>query len=144
MKGDKMDYQNMAEELLEIMSETPQVKDEHRLTDRVRGSSFVLMYLATHGEHSYPRDISDSMKVSTARIAAILRQLEEEGLITRTTDPKDNRQVIVRLTEDGFDSAKRYRQEATDSIKKLLEFLGPEDAKAYIRIRKKISRRYTG
>lgn len=72
----------MAEELLNIVFSMPQVKAERQLSQRIKGQTFVLSYLAANHNQAYPKDLSRSMMVSTARIATLLKQLEEEGLIT--------------------------------------------------------------
>ncbi|MGX8700906.1 MarR family winged helix-turn-helix transcriptional regulator [Caproiciproducens sp.] len=133
-----MDYQNMAGRLLDIWANMPQVQAERRLSKMIVGENFALNYLASNNNEAYPKDLSKSMMVSTARIAAILKQLERDGLITRTADAQDNRQVIVRLTDEGAHLIEKDRAALLDGLTKMLEYLGPEDAEAYIRIRKKL------
>lgn len=133
-----MEYTALAEELLTAMSSLPQVKAERKMSKRMKGQRFVLTYLAANKNTAYPKNLSSSMMVSTARIAVILNQLEEEGMITRSIDENDNRQVIVRLTPKGSEAAAAYRQDTLNSISRMLEYLGPEDAEAYVRIRKKL------
>lgn len=133
-----MDYRSMAEDLLNTLSIAPQAKAERQMLKRIKGHIFVITYLSANNNKAYPKDLSDAMMVSTARVAVILRQLEENGMITRATDPEDNRQVIVSLTEKGQTTAEKYHSEALESVVKMLEYLGPEDALSYIRIRKKL------
>lgn len=133
-----MDYRKLAEELLSIQTKVPHVKAERRILKAARGRAFVLSYLAANGNKVHPKDLSDSMMVSTARIAAILGQLEKEDIVTRTTDPDDNRQVIVKLTDKGIEMAGKYHERVLGEMTGMLEFLGPEDAQEYVRIRKKL------
>ena len=78
------------------------------------------------------------MVVSTARIAALLSRLEEKQYISRASDPSDNRQVIVTLLPQGLALIQRIRNEVIAAVVRMLERLGPEDAREYIRIQKKI------
>ena len=78
------------------------------------------------------------MGVSTARIAALLSRLEEKQYISRASDPSDNRQVIVTLLPQGLALIQRIRNEVIAAVVRMLERLGPEDAREYIRIQKKI------
>lgn len=133
-----MDYTYLAEELLLAIFAIPRAKTERLAENKVKGQGFVLSYLATVKNRVYPKTLSDSMMVSTARIAVILNQLEEDGLIRRTPDAEDKRQVIVTLTEKGRKLAVKYHTETLESLKKLLEYLGPEDALNYVRIQKKL------
>ena len=133
-----MDYQAMAKDLMDGLSSYTQAKAERLMATRFKGQVFVLTYLLANRNQAHPKDLSDSMMVSTARMAVILRQLDEDGIITRTTDPGDRRQTIVSLTEKGIRLTREYYDETLESLTKMLEYLGPEDAASYIRIRKKI------
>ena len=133
-----MYYYALAEELMDLKTSVHQEQNGRHLPEKVQGELFVLFYLISCGNTSYPKDISKGMHVSTARIATILNHLEKENLITRTQDPEDNRQIIVTLTETGREKVRRKRQEMLEKTARLLEYLGPEDAKEYIRIQKKI------
>jgi DNA-binding MarR family transcriptional regulator len=78
------------------------------------------------------------MSVSSARIAALLGRMEEKGLISRQGDPKDNRQVIVTLLADGKAIAEQLHAKALRQTASLLEALGPEDAREYVRLQHKL------
>ena len=76
--------------------------------------------------------------LTTARIAAMLKSLEGQGMVTRTPDPADNRQVIVSLTKKGAALVEERLSGMVHSVAKMLEALGEEDAKAYVRIQAKL------
>jgi DNA-binding MarR family transcriptional regulator len=48
-----------------------------------------------------PSEISERQGTSRNTISALIRDLEEEGLIARTLDPDDRRRFNIRLTENG-------------------------------------------
>jgi DNA-binding MarR family transcriptional regulator len=48
-----------------------------------------------------PSEISERQGTSRNTISALVRDLEEEGLIIRTLDPDDRRRFNIRLTENG-------------------------------------------
>ena len=77
--------------------------------------------------------------LTTARIAAILKSLERQGLITRTPDLEDSRQVLVRLTETGIVQIEERREKVIQTTAKMLEALGEDDAEAYVRIQEKLT-----
>ncbi len=133
-----MDYRHMAVKLLDIRANMPQIKAERQLSKMMIGENFALNYLASNNNEAYPKDLSKSMMVSSARIAVILKQLERDGLITRTVDAQDNRKVIVRLTDKGAHLIEKDRSVLLEGLVEMLEYLGPEDAEAYIRIRRKL------
>lgn len=138
IKGNEMEYQKMAEELLAVRAEQLKVPVDQKLSKLVKGELFVLNYLSTHNGVAYPKELSKEMVVSTARIAAILNAMEKKGWITRAEDAQDNRQTIVTLTEDGCKEIEIYRREVIDSVTEMLEIIGPDDSRELLRIQKKI------
>lgn len=133
-----MDYGTMAEELVRMRSSQPQIRFERKLSKVMKGEGFVLNYLKNHGNQAHPKDLSDEMVVSTARIAVLLKNLEHDQLIMRIPDAKDNRQIIVKLSEKGIALLEEYHQETVKYMIKILEKLGKEDAREYVRIQKKL------
>lgn len=133
-----MDYHALACELLSVRADLLQVPASQQLSKMVKGEIFVLNYLATHEKIVHPKELSEKMAVSTARIARLLNHMEEKKLIQRYSDQDDSRQVIVVLTEDGRKMIRQIRTEVISYTSAMLENLGPEDAEAYIRIQKKI------
>lgn len=75
---------------------------------------------------------------SSARIAAVLNHLEARKLIARTPDPEDSRQIMASLTESGMRLIEEKRAEVVDIVAVMLEKLGPEDARTYLRLQEKI------
>ena len=68
----------------------------------------------------------------------MLNRMEEEGLIVRLPDSRDNRQTIITPTQFGIQFVQEHRTGLVDAMAKALELLGPEDAQNYLRIQKKI------
>jgi DNA-binding MarR family transcriptional regulator len=48
-----------------------------------------------------PSEISDKQGISRNTVSALIRDLEEEGLIERRLDQEDRRRFNIRLTQDG-------------------------------------------
>lgn len=136
--GEKMDYIDLANQLLDLRSRVPQIKMERTISEMGRGEVLVMNYLSSRKNKVYPKDISKALMLTTARIAAILKNLEKHDMITRTQDSLDNRQTVVELTDTGLASISIRREKVVQTTAKMLEALGEEDAKAYIRIQKKL------
>ena len=132
------EYEELATDLLRLNIGMLQEPAKQKISKMTRGEVFVLNYLMTHQNQAHPAEISRSMVVSTARIAALLSRLEEKQYISRASDPSDNRQVIVTLLPQGLALIQRIRNEVIAAVVRMLERLGPEDAREYIRIQKKI------
>ena len=137
-----MDYEALAGELLSIRGNLLQVPANKKLSKMLRGELFVLNYLYRREGEVHPKELSEKMAVSTARIARLLNQMEEKSLVIRQPDPGDSRQIIVPLTPDGAKAVEGARREVIAYLAKMLESLGPEDARAYIRIQEKIYQNY--
>ena len=61
----------MASELLNLRGMMLKVPEERQLSRMVQGELFVLNYLATHEKITHPKELSESMAVSSARIASL-------------------------------------------------------------------------
>lgn len=137
-RGDYMYYEVLADELLHIRANLLHVPAHQKLSNMLRGELFVLNYLYDHDAIVHPKELSENLSVSTARIASLLKHMEEKNLIVRTPDAEDSRQIIVRLTPDGEHAIQKSRKDVLDYLARTLESLGPDDAREYIRIQKKI------
>ena len=134
-----MDYKKLSQEFLQMLYKYYQARSQQQLNNAVHGEAFALQYIALHDDVAVPSDIENAMSVSSARIATILGRLEKRGWITRRIDPQDRRRVILKLTESGEERAKKSEQELLALVQRILEHLGEEDAKNYVRIMSKLA-----
>ena len=134
----KEHYEQLAEELIRTHMDLIRVPARRQMARLNRGEQSVLQYLLVHESPAHPGDLSRSLEVSTARVAALLGVMEGKGLIARSADPEDNRQVIVTLLPVGIQAIRTIRTQARDAVVRMLEKLGPEDAEEYLRIQKRI------
>lgn len=120
-------------ELMELM-----VKNRHgafsKLEKSSKGANIVIKVLARLGEPTNPKNLAETLNLSTARIAAVLGNLEKRGLIIRTMDPDDRRRINVSLTECGKKVAKVEKQELRNKIIRVFELMGEEDTKKYLEL----------
>ena len=133
-----MDYISLAKELLAIRTKLNNLPTGEAMIKISEGEYYVLTFLLSNGLSAHPSQLSRSMSVSTARIAALLNRLEDKGMICRTCDPTDDRKIIVTLTEKGNSEVSSIIKNTVLDISKLLEKLGEHDAEEYVRIQKKL------
>lgn len=133
-----MDYMLLAKELLSTKIKLNNLPAGEALIKMCEGEYYVLTFLFSNGSCAHPSQLSRSMAVSTARVAAILNKLEKKGFVQRSSDPDDERKVIVTLTDSGYNEVSLSIENVLIYLSKILETLGPEDAKEYIRIQKKL------
>ncbi|MBD5471867.1 MAG: winged helix DNA-binding protein [Lachnospiraceae bacterium] len=99
-----------------------------------RGFGFILSYLERANKEVTAGDLSKKLNVSTARIAALLKKMEKNGLITRHTSQKDARQIIVEITPAGIALVDEMREQVLSKIELLFTQVSKEDLETYIRI----------
>ncbi len=133
-----MDYTELATQLVDMRASAPHIKMDRTMSQIARGEILALNYLAANGNRAYPKDLSKALMLTTARVAAILKSLEKQKMITRTPDPADSRQVVVCLTEKSVALVEERRTGMILVVAKMLEALGEEDAQAYVRIQAKL------
>lgn len=133
-----MNYADTATEILEIRRRLNRLPQYNEIFNFIRGEMVVLDYLINAEKEVYPKQLSAFLKVSTARIAAILKSMEDKKWITRKKDPDDNRKVIIELTDKGREACTEKRDQTLGSTIRMLEQLGETDAEEFLRIYRKI------
>ncbi len=133
-----MDYEAAAEELLEIQAKISKMQVERLMDDYIRGEMYALTFLYRHEGRAYPKEISAGMGVSSARVAVLINHMEKKDWVKRSTDRNDSRQTIVSITDLGQEVLQKGKQERIRQIVQLLEKLGEDDTKEWLRIRRKM------
>jgi len=129
-----MDYNKLAAELVGNLRALSRAGPQRAIDDVLHGEAFILIYIQNRDGDVLPGEISAIMDVSSARVAAALNSMEKKGLITRRIDDNDRRKILVGITEKGREQAEKYQATVTGIAANVLELLGENDAKEYIRI----------
>ncbi|MDF9824418.1 DNA-binding MarR family transcriptional regulator [Breznakia sp. PF5-3] len=109
-------------------------KLHRKIIDSLEGEWIVLQYVLKHDGVTMPSELCQVVRISSARIAATLNNLEHKALIIRTIDTKDRRKILIKLTAKGRELALQQQQEIADNVIHLLSTLNEHDAKEYVRI----------
>ena len=135
---DKINIEEYAENLFNRLKPT----NFKSLTDTLnyfnRGEVGVLSYLAFDKNEASSGELSEKLNVSTARIASILKSLENKKYIRRKEDSLDKRKTLVVITESGKELAVETKKELMDILIKVIKEIGYEDIEEYTRIVQKI------
>lgn len=99
-----------------------------------KGSCFVLAYLERSSGEVIAGDLAKELRVSTARIAALLKKMEKNELITRHSSPSDARKTVVKITPKGAAYAGQEREKLLSKAELLIEKVGKRDLDELIRI----------
>ena len=133
-----MNSEIMAEELFQQLRNNSKVSLAEMLNDFNRGEIGVLGYLVFDKDNVTSGELSEKLKVSTARVASILNSLEAKGYIIRNVDKLDKRKIYVKITMEGKLVANNIKNELMNKIINVVKEIGEEDIKEYVRISLKI------
>ena len=88
----------------------------------------VLMTIEEHGQNGsiYVSDLAAAVKQPLPAVSRALRQLEQDGLIERITDPNDRRKTLVRITPEGYTACARCEDALSDYFACVMARLTPE------------------
>ncbi len=96
-----MDRNQAATEIFNALIALCNREPAPRVQMRAQGESLVLHLLARHPDGMVAEEIRQIMDVSSARVAAILANLERKDLIIRLIEPEDRRRLRIMLTPAG-------------------------------------------
>lgn len=133
-----MDYTGLAKQFLHSTYRFRTLGNQKKVDETMQGETFALLYILKQGGIVLPSEISNEMSVSSARVAAILNNLENKGYITRQIDKSDRRKILVELTRKGVRRAEKQNQMVISITARMLELLGQHDAKELVRIMGKL------
>ena len=85
-------------------------------------------------------ELSSKMKVSSARMAAMLNNLSQKGYIKKEKTEDDCRKTIVTITKDGQNALAKREGKVVGLIDKLIKKLSSKDIKNLLEICKKLAR----
>jgi len=136
-----MDYTELSHQCLEAIYRFYKVESQQQFNQAMHGETFALQFIAKHHDFVVPKDIENEMDISSARVTTILNGLENKGLVTRQIDTVDRRRTILKLTSKGEEVVAKNTAHLLASVTEMLEYLGEEDAKHYVRLMDKLSDR---
>ena len=132
--GETMDYKELAKQFLHNSYQFRSRGHQKRIDENMQGETFAISYILRQGGVVLPSEISNEMNISSARVAAILNNLESKGFVTRQVNKSDRRKILVALTQEGKEFAEKHNKMVVNSTARMLEMLGEDDAKELVRI----------
>lgn len=129
-----MDYTIITDSFIRRFGMLMKLGRPKRIGSYTRGEACILNYLCDQNEPAQPGELSAIMEASSARVAAVLRNLESKGLIERSIDSKDRRKILVSITDTGRALVQARRCEIRDYFKEIIIRLGEEDVREGMRI----------
>lgn len=104
-----------------------------------RGIWIILHYISKATDEICAGDISKVFNVSTARTTAALKTLVKKGYIETSVSPVDRRKMVIKITDKGRLVIKKCEDEQIEFMKLIIEKVGEDDLKEFLRIFIKIN-----
>ena len=133
-----MNVEEIAETLFQQLKPISSISLTEVLNEFNRGEVGVLGYLAFDKDEATAGELSEKLNVTTARIASILNSLENKEYIKRKEDNLDKRKTLVSITTKGKELANITKREIIEKIIRVVEEVGYDEIKDYVRIALKI------
>jgi len=101
-------------------------------------SQFFLLAFLDQKEVLTMSAIAQKMGHTTAAASGLVARLENLGYVVRSSAREDRRKVMVCITPKGSALVRRIREEMVGNLMKILEYLTPDEQKAWLQIYSKI------
>ena len=131
MEGNSEDFRALAQEVLEEFGALGR-RMGSRMQNARRGEHGVIHALACSASPLTPSELATLGHLSSARVANVLRSLEEHS-------QADRRRVTVSLTEAGRAEDKRHKAEFEELASDFLAQLGEKDTREMLRILRRVN-----
>lgn len=126
-----------AELIKRLVNSRPKKMFRH-VEENNAGIGCVLRYLEESGRAVSAGEISGYMNVSTARVAVILRKMQEKQLIVKLSDPNDARKTMISLSEHGKQFFVEKKEKVLAYFSHVIECIGEERFMEFIEISEEI------
>jgi DNA-binding MarR family transcriptional regulator len=129
----------LAQELARVLAQFRRLNPPRGSFHGFRSGEFIL--LATLIDSIPPEadglkasDLSARLQVTPAAVTHLINDLEKAGQVERISDPADRRIVLIRPTAAGLQLMEVANAQFFEILKGLIEFLGEDDSREFIRV----------
>lgn len=129
-----MATQEEADLIFKRLKESSPICFFRRIDETNAGIGAVLHYLYDTGTPVTAGNVSERLDVSTARVAVLLKKMAAKGLIEKTSDKKDARITVVRLSEQGKETVVKIRRDMYRQINQVIDKVGMDRLLNFIEI----------
>lgn len=113
------------------------IKD--RIQEGLTSDQFLILRLINSQEDCTSTYLAEAVAVGKSSITAIINRLDEAGLIMRTRDENDRRQVYLTLTELGEEVYKLAEKQVQEVISPYLFHFEEKDIEKFITMFEKLA-----
>lgn len=127
-----------AKEILDVAEQTWPKSFVGCLDQNSAGIGCVMRYLYEENTPVTAGAISKFMGVSTARVAVLLRTLEEKGMIDRDRDEKDSRKTLISISSRGKEMYEDAELNLLRLIDAVIQEMGKEQLMSFLQLSAKL------
>ena len=120
------------EELIKLQRRVDRDRRQYELDAWMRlhlgiGQLKSLLFISNHGATTTGK-LAAVLKVTPTNMTGVVDRLLEKNLITRTTNPDDRRELVLRMTPSGEELVTELRQKRKERLTELFNRLTDEEA----------------
>ena len=119
-----MATQEEIDEIIEEFHRNHTKRLMNQMQEMELGMMGVLKYLDENAGEICSKDISAYMQVSSARMAKMLQKMAQKGLLEKRISEKDNRVILITLTEQGRKTIEDVKTHMRESVASLIDEMG--------------------
>ncbi|MFJ7650037.1 MarR family winged helix-turn-helix transcriptional regulator [Lysinibacillus sp. NPDC097279] len=96
----------------------------------ISASRYELLYQLYEADEINQSTLQKAVNIDSGAITRHLKQLEANGMVTRRRNPTDNREIFVRLTDEGRKQIVGYKKEKILFVNQMLHDFNSEELEA--------------
>lgn len=129
-------------------------KVQHRITTHMKkelqragltlspGQVAILLLLGREKE-TVMGDLGKGLEMDNAAVSRLADKLETRGLVVRELNPRNRRQMLIRITDAGLEQAATLKRIAMDANNRILSGFTREEIDVYKKVNQAIIDRFT-
>lgn len=134
-----MDKDILAKSLLDAFDSINKQELFEKMKIVFKGENLMLAILMDMGGKATPGELIKYTECTAARLTAVAKSLENKGFVKRIQNSEDKRSTIIEMTSEGIARFMLLQKESIERIFNLIEMLGENDAKEFVRLIKRLS-----
>lgn len=127
---------NISKKTLEVIKKVEQynVFNLFEQMDKInQGINFILVYLYEKKKDLSAGELAKALKVSTARIAVLIKKLISRKFVIKYSNPVDARITMVSLTAEGLKYAHKEKENSINKMSKIIEKVGLDEFEKFLK-----------
>jgi DNA-binding MarR family transcriptional regulator len=136
-KGWITDKSELVQEAVELERQVGRIIGQHAPSVWIDSGLTVtqlrsLFLIANRGSTNFRR-LAEALKVTPSNVTGIIDRLEEQGLVSRTQNPEDRREMTLQATDRGRALVSDLKGAGVKQMTRILSLLSVDDLSSFVR-----------